>query len=83
VAGTTVDVAQIAQFDFPAPSVDPALPNQFCLLAVIDSPQDHVLPKSTRQVPTIDPVDYIVVDKITINDNNITQRHYTNLTTGE
>ncbi len=81
VAGTTADAARIAKFDFPAPTIDSALPNQFCLLAMIDSPQDRILPKSTRQIPTIDPVDYTVVDKITINDNNITQHHYTNLAT--
>jgi len=76
VANTIADAAQIVQFDFPAPPVDPALPNHFCLLAMIDSPQDRVLPKSRPTVPS----DF-VVDALTPNDNNVTHRNYVNLPT--
>lgn len=77
VAGTGADAAQILQFDFPAPSVDPALDNHFCLLAMIDSPQDRILPLS--RAATI-PDDF-VADILTPTDNNITHRNYMNLPT--
>jgi len=73
---TPTDAAQIASFDFPAPPVDPTMPNHFCLLAMIDSPQDRVLPKSRPTVPS----DF-VVDQLTPTDNNVTHRNYFNLPT--
>ena len=42
VAMTSGDAAQIVQFDFPAPAVDPALSSHFRLLAVVDSLQDPI-----------------------------------------
>ena len=70
VAGTAGDAAQIVQFDFPAPSLDPALPNQLSLLAMIDSAQDPISPNSMVT---------LVVDDITPNDNNVTHRNYIGL----
>lgn len=71
VAGTAADAAQIVSFDFPAPPFDPRMPNHFCLLAIIDSPQDGVRP--IRRGPT--PNDFIV-DNLTPIDNNVTHRNY-------
>lgn len=76
VAGTGADAAQIVQFDFPAPPVDPTLDNHFCLLAMIDSSQDRILPLSRATIPN----DF-VADILTPTDNNITHRNYTNLST--
>jgi hypothetical protein len=76
VANTAADAAQIVQFDFPAPPVDPMLSNHFCLLAMIDSPQDRILPKSRPTIPS----DF-VVDALTPTDNNVTHRNYMNLST--
>jgi subtilisin family serine protease len=78
VAGTPADAAQIVQFDFPAPGYNPALPNHFCLLAMVDSWRDTILPK-TRLTPL--PSDF-VVDILTPTDNNVSHRNYTNLPTG-
>jgi hypothetical protein len=69
VAGTGADAAQIMQFDFPSPTINPALSNHFCLLAIADSPQDPVDPASKM----------FVVDNITPNDNNVTHRNYRDL----
>ncbi len=76
VAGTGADAAQIVQFDFPAPVIDPLLSNHFCLLAMIDSPQDRILPLSR---PTV-AADF-VADALTPTDNNTTHRNYHNLST--
>jgi subtilisin family serine protease len=76
IANTAADMAQIVQFDFPAPVMDPALSNHFCLLAMIDSPQDQILPKTRPTVPS----DF-VVDQLTPTDNNVTHRNYHNLPT--
>lgn len=70
VAGTAADAAQIVQFDFPAPAIDPALANHFCLLAMIDTPQDPISVGSKASS---------VVDFITPTDNNVTHRNYHNL----
>jgi hypothetical protein len=72
VAGTGADAAQIVQFDFPAPPIDPALANHFCLLAMADSPQDPISPGSKAS---------FVVDGITPTDNNVTHRNYHDLST--
>jgi hypothetical protein len=72
VAGTTTDVAQIVQFDFPAPAVAAGMPNHFCLLAMVDSSQDPISAQSKSSH---------VVDAITPNDNNVTHRNYKNLPT--
>jgi subtilisin family serine protease len=73
IAAKSGDAAQIVTFDFPAPALDPTLPNHFCLLAMVDSPQDPISPASKSS---------FFVDGITPNDNNITQRNYLNLATG-
>jgi subtilisin family serine protease len=72
VAGTVGDPAQIAQFDFPAPTYDPGLANHFCLLAVADAANDSVDPISTG---------IFQPDQITPNDNNVTHRNYHDLDT--
>jgi hypothetical protein len=69
---TATDTAQIAQFNFPAPPVDTTKPNHFCLLAMVDSPQDPVSAASRASS---------VVDNITPTDNNVTHRNYTDLST--
>lgn len=73
VAGTPADNAQVVGFDFPAPGIDPRLDNHFCLLAIVDSPQDPIDPISRSR---------FVVDNITPNDNNVTHRNYYDLDTG-
>ena len=70
VAGGLGDAAQIVQFSFPAPGIDPTLDNHFCLMAILDSTQDPVTARSRAS---------LVVDDITPNDNNITHRNYANL----
>ncbi len=70
VAGTVGDAGQIAQFDFPAPPIDPMLPNHFCLLAMVDTAQDPISAASQAT---------LVVDTITPNDNNVTHRNYHDL----
>jgi hypothetical protein len=72
VAGTPADVAQIVQFDFPGPPVDASLPNHFCLLGMVSSPQDGISANSQAT---------FVVDTITPTDNNVTHRNYHNLST--
>lgn len=66
--GGGTDVAQVGQFDFPGPPVDPMKPdpNHFCLMAVVDSPQDTVSGASKAS---------FVVDDITPRDNNVTHRN--------
>ena len=66
-AGVT-DAAQIVQFDFKGPKIDPTKkdPNHHCLLVIIDSKQDPINPASKAT---------LVVDKITPNDNNVTHRN--------
>jgi hypothetical protein len=68
VAGTTEDNAQIVQFVFSAPAIDPSNPNprHHCLLAVVDSPQDPVSDASKGSR---------VVDWITPRDNNVTHKN--------
>ena len=70
VAGTAADASQIVRFDFPAPPIDPALPNHFCMLAMVDSAQDPISPDSRASR---------VVDAITPTDNNVTHRNYRDL----
>ena len=77
VAATADDAAQIVPFDFPAPAPDPELADHFCLLAMIDSWQDTILPES-RSAPI--PSDF-VVDILTPTDNNVTHRNYCNIIT--
>ncbi|MER9256008.1 S8 family serine peptidase [Mesorhizobium sp. M0598] len=72
VAMTSGDAARIAQFDFPAPPVHQALSNHFCLLAMVDSPQDPISQASKAS---------FFVDGITPSDNNVTHRNYANLRT--
>lgn len=73
VAATAGDVAQIVQFDFPAPPIDPLLANHFCLLAMAESPQDQISAASKASA---------VVDFITPTDNNVTHRNHLDLSTG-
>jgi len=63
VAGTDDDAAQVVSFDFPVPAKGP---RHYCFLAIIDSDQDPVSPESTS---------LLVVDAVTPNDNNVTQRN--------
>lgn len=70
VAATAGDAAQVARFEFPAPAIDPALANHFCLMAIVDSPQDPVSALSRTRSN---------VDNITPDDNNVTHRNYANL----
>ena len=72
VAMTSGDAARIVQFDFPAPPVDQALSNHFCLLAMVDLPQDPISQASKAS---------FFVDGITPSDNNVTHRNYVNLRT--
>jgi hypothetical protein len=72
VATTAADRAQIAAFDFPAPSVNPGLSNHFCLLAMVDSTRDPISANSRSS---------FVVDDITSRDNNVSHRNYINLPT--
>jgi cell wall-associated protease len=69
---TSSDAAQVVEFDFPAPAVDPSKPNHFCLLAMVDSPQDPISPASKAS---------FIVDNITPTDNNVTHRNYHDLNT--
>ena len=72
VAGTGADAAQVAMFTF-TPTYDAALSNHFCLLAMVDSPQDPVDSGFTSGV----------VDAVTPRNNNVTHRNYHNLEFGE
>ncbi|MCA8929581.1 MAG: S8 family serine peptidase [Alphaproteobacteria bacterium] len=65
VAGTGGDAAQILSFDFHAPAVDPtaANPRHYCVMVVLDSPQDPIA-EST-----------LVVDVATPRNNNMTHRN--------
>ncbi|MEP3331903.1 S8 family serine peptidase [Sedimentitalea sp.] len=65
VAGTGTDPAQILTFDFNAPAIDPtaAAPRHYCVMIVLDSPQDPVNETT------------LVVDVATPNNNNITHRN--------
>lgn len=76
VATTAADAAQIVAFDFPAPTINPALSNHFCLLAMVDCPQDRILPISD---PTF--ASPFIADELTPNDNNVTHRNYHDLST--
>ncbi len=68
VAGTAADAAQIVQFNFNAPMVNPTQPkpDHYCLLAIIDSSDDPVSADSQTK---------LVVDNITPNDNNVTHKN--------
>lgn len=68
IAGTGADNAQIASFDFVAPQHDGSLPNHYCLMAMVDSPQD---PISDDSKTTLN------MDLITPYDNNVTHRNIT------
>lgn len=70
VATTAGDGSQIVRFDFPAPAIDPSLANHFCLLAMVDAPQDRISADARAQP---------IVDAITPIDNNITHRNYAGL----
>jgi subtilisin family serine protease len=70
VATYPADLAQVVQFDFPAPTIDPMLANHFCLLALADSPDDPIASESQS---------LLLVDSITPNDNNVTHRNYHDL----
>jgi len=72
VAGTVSDAAEIARFDFDAPTYDASLANHYCLLAVTNADNDPVDPLSTG---------ILLADSITPNDNNVTHRNYHNLDT--
>lgn len=64
-AGTATDAAQILSFNFNAPAVDPtaANPRHYCVMIVLDSPQDPV--EATT----------LVVDAVTPSNNNVTHRN--------
>ena len=71
VAGSAADAAQIVQFEFPAPALDPTVEDEtsrrhHCLFAIIDSPQDPVSAASRTS---------LVPDDITPRDNNVTHRN--------
>lgn len=65
VAGTAGDQAQILTFDFNAPAVDPTAgnPRHYCVMVVLDSPQDEI--EETT----------LVVDLATPRNNNMTHRN--------
>lgn len=65
--------AQIVEFDFTGPTIDPTKqgPGHYCLLAVIDSDQDHVGAKTKPPVPPND----FTPDYVTPTDNNVTHRN--------
>jgi hypothetical protein len=69
-AGTVNDKGQVVRFEFPAPTFTSGLANHFCLVAMVDSPQDRISNASRTTN---------VVDDITPSDNNVTHRNYANL----
>jgi hypothetical protein len=70
LAGSALDVAQIATFDMKAPAYDPSKANHFCLLAIADAANDKIDPISRG---------IFEADSITPNDNNVTHRNYADL----
>jgi hypothetical protein len=66
--GGLLDFAQIVQFEFPAPAIDPtaANPRHYCVLAMLDSPNDPISAASKST---------LIVDTITPRDNNVTHRN--------
>lgn len=65
IAGTGADASQVLAFEFDAPSIDPtvAAPRHYCVMVVLDSPQDEIS-EST-----------LVVDLATPRNNNLTHRN--------
>lgn len=65
VAGAGGDAAQILTFDFDAPEVDPRVPapRHYCVMVVLDSPQDEITENT------------LVVDVATPRNNNMTHRN--------
>ena len=72
VATTPGDDAKIASFDFPGPLPVPSSPepDHFCLLAVIDSAQDH-----PRAIAGATVFSNRIPDLVTPRDNNVTHRN--------
>lgn len=69
VAGTSADAAQVASFDFNAPAHDEAMPNHYCLMALVDSPQDPLVTPALASS--------LNMDQITPLFNNATHRNIT------
>jgi subtilisin family serine protease len=69
IAGSAADASQIAVFDFPAPVHDETLPNHYCLMALMDSPDDRLI------TPAIS--GQLNMDLVTPYTNNATHRNVT------
>lgn len=62
------DGTQFVAFDFDAPVVGAGTPNHYCLIAVVDAPNDRPMPVTNSSASRS-------VDALTPIDNNITQRN--------
>lgn len=69
IAGTAADAAEIAVFDFMAPEHDDSTPNHYCLMALIDSPDDRLVTPAVRA--------NLNMDNVTPFSNNATHRNIT------
>ena len=61
--GLLTDNASVVSMDFTAPTLDPALPNHYCLFAVVEADNDQIATTS------------LVPDIATPEDNNVTHRN--------
>ena len=69
VAGSATDASQIVSFDFDAPVPDPSMPNHYCLMALIDAPEDRLITASVGS--------NFNMDAVTPFSNNATHRNIT------
>lgn len=69
VAGSSTDASQVVAFDFPAPLHDETLPNHYCLMALIDSPDDRLITGTVSST--------FNMDRVTPFTNNATHRNIT------
>jgi hypothetical protein len=75
--GSTIsDDAKVLAFGWVAPSPDTGGPNHYCLLAIVDCPNDH--PEAYEKFKsgaTLGPEDFDI-DELTPSDNDVTHRNY-------
>jgi subtilisin family serine protease len=69
VGGAATDASQIVSFDFNAPMHDEATPNHYCLMALVDSPEDRLITSSVSS--------NFNMDNVTPSSNNATHRNIT------
>jgi subtilisin family serine protease len=70
------DEAKVVMIPFHGPALDPALRNHYCMLAMVDSPDDHVAAYQVFLDTGTNTAAHFEPDDLTPADNNVSHRNY-------